>query len=192
MLRSLIWTLRNYIEWSFDRSHCMAQGCIVANCWSRKARPIILICATFSYVSITMPFSYTTETYIITIIFCWLCESEYNLNLRHQSVVALPKFKTITYGKKSFRYFGAHVWNSVPPHTCIGSPPTFKRLKGMIKSWLVPSCDCVLWNVFLWYVHWIILQCMKSLSPGSACTHHLMSKNSVGANVNYFTEIDNK
>ena len=39
-------------------------------------------------------------------------ESEYEL--RDQNAVTLPNFKTITYGRKSFRYCGAHVWNCVP------------------------------------------------------------------------------
>ena len=70
---------------------------------------------------------------------------ESECDLRDQNVVTLPNFKTITYGKKSFRYCGAHVWNSIPPH--IRSAPTLETFKEMIKSWLGPSCDCVLCKV---------------------------------------------
>ncbi len=57
-------------------------------------------------------------------------ESEYDL--RDQNAVTLPNFKTITYGRKYFRYCGAHVWNSVLPH--IRSAPTLKSFKEVIKS----------------------------------------------------------
>ena len=49
-------------------------------------------------------------------------------NMRDQMTVFLPKFKTRTYGYRSFRYYGAKVWNSLPTNiksaTDIG---TFKR-----------------------------------------------------------------
>ncbi len=67
-------------------------------------------------------------------------ESEYDL--RDQNVVTLPNFKTITYGRRYFRYCGAHVSNSVPSQYKICSD--IEKFKGMIKSGPGPSCDCVL------------------------------------------------
>ncbi len=67
---------------------------------------------------------------------------EIEYDLRDQNVVTLPNCKTVTYGRRSFRYCGAHVWNSVPSH--IRSAPTLESFKLMIKSWPGPSWDCVL------------------------------------------------
>ena len=36
--------------------------------------------------------------------------------LRDPYRLVQPKFRTKTYGFRSFRYFGAKVWNTLPPH----------------------------------------------------------------------------
>ncbi len=46
------------------------------------------------------------------------------------------------YGRKSFRYYGAHIWNNVPSH--IKCAPTLKSFKDLIRSWSGLSCSCVL------------------------------------------------
>ena len=35
-------------------------------------------------------------------------------NFRDNQILTLPNFKNITYGKRSFKYYGAHVWNHIP------------------------------------------------------------------------------
>ena len=37
-----------------------------------------------------------------------------NYNLRGTNVLTLPRFNTVTYGKKSFRYLGPKIWSSLP------------------------------------------------------------------------------
>lgn len=39
-----------------------------------------------------------------------------NYNLRNICRVSLPNFNTATYGQRHFKYYGAHIWNHVPPH----------------------------------------------------------------------------
>ncbi len=56
-------------------------------------------------------------------------EREYDL--RDQNIVTLPNLKTNTYGRKSFRYCGAHVWNSARTH--IRSAPTMKSFKDRVN-----------------------------------------------------------
>ena len=44
-------------------------------------------------------------------------------DLRDNKILTLPNFKGISYGKKSFKYYGAHVWNHIPAETrLLGRP----------------------------------------------------------------------
>ena len=38
-------------------------------------------------------------------------------NFRDNQILTLPNFKNITYGKRSFKYYGAHVCNHIPVDT---------------------------------------------------------------------------
>ncbi len=54
-------------------------------------------------------------------------------NFRDQNAVLLPNFNSVKYGRKSFRCYGAHVWNNVPSHMkrCA---PTLNGFKDLIRS----------------------------------------------------------
>ena len=51
-----------------------------------------------------------------------------------------PKIKTETFGKNSFRYKGAKIWNDLPHE--IKVIPTFTKFKSALEKWPGPSCIC--------------------------------------------------
>ena len=61
-------------------------------------------------------------------------------NMRDPCKVILPKFKTVTYGKQTFSYYGSHLWNSLPIEfkDCLD----LKTFRNMILSWEGPRCSC--------------------------------------------------
>ena len=66
-------------------------------------------------------------------------------DLRDNSKLIIPDFNTIRFGKKSFRYYGSHLWNHVPSEfKAATSIFTFKKL---IKTWNGPNCQCNLCSV---------------------------------------------
>jgi hypothetical protein len=65
---------------------------------------------------------------------------ETKFNLRDPSILIVPRFKTIMYGKKTFQYYGAHLWNRLPPNykECL----TINEFKNMLQQWDGPKCNC--------------------------------------------------
>ena len=61
-------------------------------------------------------------------------------DFRDDCIVALPHFNSIMYGKKSFKYYGAHIWNHVPPH--FKHAESVKGFKRCITTWEGPICQC--------------------------------------------------
>ena len=59
--------------------------------------------------------------------------------------VCLPYVTNIKYGRNSFKYDGAYVWNSLPNNIKNGC--TAKEFKSLIKSWPGPNCTCSYGNV---------------------------------------------
>ena len=62
--------------------------------------------------------------------------------LRRQKNVVQPKFKTISYGKCSFKYIGSHIWNLLPDY--FQDAVNIKSFKMLMKSWSGPSCSCTI------------------------------------------------
>ena len=60
-------------------------------------------------------------------------------NLRHTNNLCIPKFKTITYGKRSFNYMAPFHWNKLPNE--FKNKNTLKGLKIALSSW-TPNCKC--------------------------------------------------
>ena len=54
-------------------------------------------------------------------------------NFRASSTLVLPKYKTRTYGYRSFAYMGAKVWNNVPNELRIA--PTLPQFKDLLAEW---------------------------------------------------------
>ena len=60
--------------------------------------------------------------------------------LRDNHKLVMKRFKKMKYGRNSFSYYGAHIWNLLPSNfkECIGIS-CFKKL---LSTWEGPSCTC--------------------------------------------------
>ena len=56
------------------------------------------------------------------------------------SNVDLPDFNRITYGKRSFSFVGASVWNSLPQ--CIRDATNVGHFKALVATWKGEKCKC--------------------------------------------------
>ena len=56
-------------------------------------------------------------------------------NIRDNDLFEIPCFKTVKYGKKSFRYFGAKLWANIPKE--IKAKPTLTCFKDALTIWLL-------------------------------------------------------
>ncbi len=65
---------------------------------------------------------------------------EVNYDLRNNSLLMQPNFKKIRYGKNTFQYYGAHLWNILPND--VKKCMDLKSFKIMLKSWEGPSNKC--------------------------------------------------
>ena len=59
-------------------------------------------------------------------------QSQYEM--RDNDVYNIPRFKTVTYGKKSFRYYGAKLWSIIPVD--IKDINSLVRFKSALTKWL--------------------------------------------------------
>ena len=76
----------------------------------------------------------TTPTYIKEL----FEEQRLAYDIRDNNKFVLPQFNTIKFGKNSFRYFGAKLWNYLPIEIKnMGSLNTFKSA---VHRWL-PTCE---------------------------------------------------
>ena len=65
--------------------------------------------------------------------------------MRSSYMLILPKFNSIKNGKKSFKYHGAHLYNTLPMN--IKSTTGLKSFKNIVSTWEGPKCVCDLCNV---------------------------------------------
>ena len=65
-------------------------------------------------------------------------------DLRDSHILFQPKFKKITYGKNTFKYYGAHIWNVLPNN--IKTCTDIVKFKSLLKTWEGPKCQCVMCN----------------------------------------------
>ena len=61
-------------------------------------------------------------------------------NLRDPNKLVLPKFKTVHYGKQSFRYQSVSIWNDLPCY--IKQSETLSAFKANISKWDGWLCSC--------------------------------------------------
>ena len=59
-----------------------------------------------------------------------------------------PLKRTTTYGLRSFKYYGAHVWNMLPVN--MKAAQSLRELKSLIRSWPGLTCSCQLCVALLW------------------------------------------
>ena len=68
-------------------------------------------------------------------------------DFRDTSILERSKSNTTKYGLKSFRNYGAKIWNLLP-NNC-KSVVSLGDFKNIIKSWNGPSCKCPVCSTFL-------------------------------------------
>ena len=61
-------------------------------------------------------------------------------SLRDNNKLIQQKMRTTNFGIKSFSYYGAHLWNSLPID--IKSAVTLTNFKTLVKNWQGSSCHC--------------------------------------------------
>ena len=62
-------------------------------------------------------------------------------DLRDSNILLQPKFKKITYGKNTFKYYGSHIWNLLPKDvkTCTD----INNFNNLLKTWEGPMRDAL-------------------------------------------------
>lgn len=63
-------------------------------------------------------------------------------SFRYENLANVPRVNTSTYGKASFRYEAAQVWNSLPIE--LRKISNFNDFKGLVHTWCGSSCKCSL------------------------------------------------
>ena len=63
-----------------------------------------------------------------------------NYNFRYENMAEIPTVRTTRYGKNSFRFESARVWNSLPND--MRKVENFKEFKRLIRTWTGPGCKC--------------------------------------------------
>ena len=61
-------------------------------------------------------------------------------NFRYQTVLQVPQSRTTKYGKKSFRFAAAVLWNSFPDN--FRQVSSFNQFKALISNWSGKDCKC--------------------------------------------------
>ena len=61
-------------------------------------------------------------------------------HVRDNSLLERPAVRLTSYGLKSFKSYGAKIWNLLPATHKLGV--SFDTFKNMIKTWSGPTCKC--------------------------------------------------
>lgn len=67
-------------------------------------------------------------------------------NLRDASIITRPKVAKSNFGLKSFKSFGAKIWNCLPVST--KSALSLQDFKELVKLWSGPKCKCTVCRLF--------------------------------------------
>ena len=59
----------------------------------------------------------------------------------------MKRFRKMKYGRCTFSYYGAHIWNLLP--VGFKECTTVKSFKNMISAWEGPNCKCSLCDFML-------------------------------------------
>ena len=97
------------------------------------------------------------QSHLSCAIFKWYMSPEYlslfskssiPYSLRDNNKLIQQKMRTTTFGIKSFSYYGAHLWNSLPVD--IKNAVTLGNFKTLVKNWQGPSCHCSVCQLIIW------------------------------------------
>ena len=61
-------------------------------------------------------------------------------SFRYSNIVEIPRVKTTTYGKNSFKYTAAVLWNDLPDD--FRKISNFNQFKNILLSWNGNECKC--------------------------------------------------
>ena len=61
-------------------------------------------------------------------------------NFRYKNTVEIPQPRTENYGKKSFRYTAAKLWNSLPEN--FRTATSFNQFRSLVNNWHEDKCRC--------------------------------------------------
>ena len=67
---------------------------------------------------------------------------ESNYDMRDSNKFALPKYNTVKFGRNSFRYYGAKLWNQIPVNIKNSSSPN--SFKSAVNKWLLTCNEIVI------------------------------------------------
>ena len=76
-------------------------------------------------------------------------------SLRDNNKLIQQKMRTTTFGIKSFSYYGAHLWNSLPVD--IKNAVTLGNFKTLVKNWQGPTCHCSVCQLIIWIRIFIVV-----------------------------------
>ena len=63
-------------------------------------------------------------------------------NFRYTNTARVLTVKTTAYGKSSFRFEAARVWNSLPNE--MRTANSFSDFRRLVRTWTGPQCGCVI------------------------------------------------
>ena len=72
-------------------------------------------------------------------------QKDISYGLRDEIILNQPKFKKLSYGRNTFKYYGSHIWNLLPNETKLCT--NIENFKNLIKVWDGPKCQCTICNV---------------------------------------------
>ena len=72
-------------------------------------------------------------------------QKDISYGLRDEIILNQPKFKKLSYGRNTFKYYGSHIWNLLPNETKLCTK--IEKFKNLIKIWDGPKCQCTMCNV---------------------------------------------
>ena len=67
-------------------------------------------------------------------------------HFRYLNIVDIPRVRTTTYCKYSFKYTAAVLWNDLPDD--FRKISDFNQFKNILKSWNGYDCKCSVWADF--------------------------------------------
>ena len=59
---------------------------------------------------------------------------------RYRNILDIPQVRNTTYGKRSFRFAAASLWNSLPDH--FRTENSFAHFRSLVQSWTGSDCRC--------------------------------------------------
>ena len=69
----------------------------------------------------------------------FVCLKNNQRNLRSTNTLVLPKYRTITYGKQSFKYMSSFYWNTNSNE--LRNSDVLANFRILAKEW-IPMCAC--------------------------------------------------